>query len=478
MINIAASRASRAAQRLLSASSTFRRNVALSYGFGLSAFIAALVLRFALEAAIPRFPFITFIPAIIITAFLAGTRSGAFCAALSFLSAWFWFVDPLTPFSTSLNAVVGLSLFAFIIAVDIAIIDVASKVVDDLTKHQAQLSTIIETVPLGLVMAESPSGRIVGGNKYIEKILRHPVLHSPDIDSFDDWVSFHEDGSRVRGDEYPIARMILNGEENPSMDVLYQRGDGSKGWVRIVGRPVVDKVGRVTGCVAAVIDINDQRETQAALAEALQAKNVLLHEVNHRIKNSLQLVNSILLLEASKLVDQQARSAIMIARNKVELIAKVHQRLYKTGMHDRLDLKSYFEETIHDIIKSAGRDDVILEMSFSGNLVVSFQQASPLALATNEIVTNSLKYGLNSSLPKLVISATHTDNKLTLSIHDNGPGLSAKTSAMKSGFGTQIVEGLVSQMRGRVDVTSDISGTKVVLILPTDLQSSNPEGNS
>ena len=131
------SRGGQAAQKLLSKSSTLRSIGALSYGIGLAAFIPALALRFALEELIPNFPYITFIPAVIISAFLAGSRAGVLCAALSFLSAWYWFVDPMVPFSTSFTAVVGLGLFAFIAAVDIAIIEIASKVVDRLTTQEA-----------------------------------------------------------------------------------------------------------------------------------------------------------------------------------------------------------------------------------------------------------------------------------------------------------------------------------------------------
>ena len=108
MNNYAISRGSQAAQRFLSESSTLRSNVVLSYGVGLAAFILALAIRFGLELAIPKFPYITFIPAVIISAFLAGSRAGLLCAALSLLSTWYWFVDPMVPFSTSVAAVVGL----------------------------------------------------------------------------------------------------------------------------------------------------------------------------------------------------------------------------------------------------------------------------------------------------------------------------------------------------------------------------------
>ncbi len=466
MINSSYSRGSKAAQQLLSGSSILRSNIVLSYGIGLVAFMAALAIRFELELAIPKFPYITFIPAIIISAFLAGTRAGVLCAALSLLSTWYWFVDPMEPFSTSFGSVVGLALFAFIVSVDIAIIDFATRAVDRLTAQEAQLNTIVETVPVGLVIAEFPSGKIVRANKFIEQMFRHPVFYSPDIQSYGEWVSFHEDGSRVEAEEYPLAAIMLRGEENPSIDVEYQRGDGSKAWIRIVARPVRDGEGRITGGVAASIDIDEQHKTQIALEEALRAKEILLYEVNHRVKNSLQLVSSILLLEASKISNSDAHSAVMVAREKVDLVARLHQLLYVGGTHDRIDLKTALEDIIHHLILSAGRDDVTLEFSFSGNLMMSIRQAGPLALAVNEIITNSLKYGLSSEQPKLIVSASNASDELTLVIRDNGPGTSATTTEQKPGTGSEIVQGLVSQVRGTLVIQSDGSGTANVLTVP------------
>lgn len=127
------SRGTDAAQQLLSRSSILRRNVVLGYGVGLVAFIAALVLRFWLDATLPPgFPFLTFIPAVIISAFLAGSRAGLLCAALSFLSAWYWFIGEWEEFELNYGAAVALGFFTFISAVDIAIIEVVARAVDRL----------------------------------------------------------------------------------------------------------------------------------------------------------------------------------------------------------------------------------------------------------------------------------------------------------------------------------------------------------
>ncbi|WP_293853161.1 PAS domain S-box protein [uncultured Alsobacter sp.] len=137
-----------------------------------------------------------------------------------------------------------------------------------LALSQARLHTIVETVPVGLVMAELPSGQIVEGNSYVEKMLGHPVLHSPDIHSYGEWVAFHADGRKVESHEYPLARMVVAHEDNPVIEVQYQRGDGTLAWTRIMGRAVRDAGGHLIGGVVALIDIDAERRTLAALAES------------------------------------------------------------------------------------------------------------------------------------------------------------------------------------------------------------------
>lgn len=450
----------------------------LGYAVGLVAFTLALVARLWLEDYIPKYPYITFIPAIVISALLTGSRPAIFCAVLSFLTAWYGFNEPRYSFSINSDIAVGLALFVFICAIDIGAIAIAAVAIEDLEAKEAQLNTIVETVPLGLIMAEFPSGKIVGGNKYVEHMLRHPVLHSPDVDSYSEWISFHEDGSRVDAHEYPFAAMMLRGEESPSIDVHYQRGDGSKAWTRFLGRPVRDIGGAITGGVVALIDIDEQHRTRAALEETLKVKELLLNEVNHRVKNSLHLVNSFLFLEAIKIGEGEAYSAIMSARNKVDLIARVHQLLYESGAHNRVDLTIAIEEIVTDLMISAGREDAQLELSLSGDLTMNISQASPLVLVINEIVTNSIKYGLCSKEPKLSVSAFKSSEQMTLKVSDNGPGISPTTTKEKPGLGGQIIEGLVHQMRGEIVIQSAGSGTTIVLTVPIDVQQSVTGGRA
>jgi len=147
-----------------------------------------------------------------------------------------------------------------------------------LAEREAQLRTVFDTVPVGLILAELPSGRIIEGNRHLEAMLRHPILHSPDIDSYREWVGYHADGRRVEPHEYPLARMVLNGEEEPSLDVNYRRGDGTFFWGRISGRPVRDAAGNMVGGVIAVLDIDSERRAREEVDQKVHGlQNRLIH---------------------------------------------------------------------------------------------------------------------------------------------------------------------------------------------------------
>ncbi len=137
-----------------------------------------------------------------------------------------------------------------------------------LAGSEARLRTIFETVPVGLVLAELPSGRILGGNGQAERLLGHRLFASPDLQSYDDYAAFHADGRRVQWHEYPLARMALHGEESPMLEVQYQHGDGRRAWMRILGRIIRDADGVPTGGVIAMVDVDRERRAAEALAES------------------------------------------------------------------------------------------------------------------------------------------------------------------------------------------------------------------
>lgn len=113
--------------------------------FAMASFAVALALRFAVDPYLPSgFPFLTFFPAVMLTAFLGGTRQGVACAALSTLAAWYWFIPPFASFALDGPALVALGFFIVVMAVDIAIIHLMNAAVERSKRQETEASMLAE----------------------------------------------------------------------------------------------------------------------------------------------------------------------------------------------------------------------------------------------------------------------------------------------------------------------------------------------
>ena len=177
---------------------------------------------------------------------------------------------------------------------------------DALAAERAQLAAVIETVPVGLVIAEGPHGRIITGNSEVERMLRHPIRRSETTADYGEWTAFHADGQPVQAHEFPLAR-VLHGEPHAELQCLYQCGDGTKLWIDIVGAPIHDADGVLTGGIIALLDIDEAvraREAKARFADHLESqvadRTTALRDANQRLRDEM---------DAREAAEEQLRQA-------------------------------------------------------------------------------------------------------------------------------------------------------------------------
>lgn len=165
------------------------------------------------------------------------------------------------------------------------------QVEEALRASEARLKAIFDTAPVGILFAEAPSGRIVAANRQVETIHGHPVLYSPDVESYREWVAYHADGRFVQIHEFPMAR-ALAGEECAELTVLYQRPDGSKAWVRYIATPI--RIGgEIVGGLVATLDIDQETRALEALAQTRdELEDRVRTEVAAREEAQARLVHS------------------------------------------------------------------------------------------------------------------------------------------------------------------------------------------
>jgi PAS domain S-box-containing protein len=171
----------------------------------------------------------------------------------------------------------------------------------ELKEGRETLQAVLDNLPVGVLLAKA-SGEIVLTNRSVEQILRHPVIPSPAIESHAQWIAFHSDGRPVQADEHPLIRAITTGRPIPPEEYLYQRGDGSLGWISLTASPIYSDNKAITGGVVAVTDIDHQKHAESALiqSEKLAVVGRLAASISHEINNPLESVTNLLYLAHQK----------------------------------------------------------------------------------------------------------------------------------------------------------------------------------
>ncbi|WP_040614371.1 PAS domain-containing protein, partial [Teichococcus cervicalis] len=156
-----------------------------------------------------------------------------------------------------------------------------------LRESEARLKAVLENVPVGLLLAEAPSGRVLLGNRRLEEMLRRPLRLGRGIEAYDqDWEAYHPDGQRVAGDEFPLARALRHGLPDGG-EYRFRCGDGGMIWLRLTAAPVRDAQGRVTGAVMAASDIDAERRAADALRESELRFRILAEAIPQVVWSSL-----------------------------------------------------------------------------------------------------------------------------------------------------------------------------------------------
>lgn len=270
--------------------------------------------------------------------------------------------------------------------------------------------------------------------------------------------------------------------------------DGMYRWHRVRGVPFHDDRGGLLRWFGTTSDIHTEKEENARLERevlsrtsalqqsfcqlqlqeeqlrrSLAEKETLLREVHHRVKNNLQVISSLLRMQASVLADHQAREALKESQRRVRSMALIHERLYGSHQMDQIDFAEYARALVSDLINSyAGATGHVTSQFRTSCVLLKIDQAIPCGLILNELVTNSLKYAYPSGKPgQIYIHLEEMESdKVRMTVSDSGVGLPEGFDWKNSkSMGLPIVEILAKQIGGDLTVRSQ-PGTTFTLDFP------------
>lgn len=265
-----------------------------------------------------------------------------------------------------------------------------------------------------------------------------------------------------------------------SVEIVNYRKDGSGFWNNVFLSPVRNDAGEIVYFFGSAVDISERRATEQAEREnlksdihvragelelALEQKTSLLHEVDHRVKNNLQLISSLLLLQTRRTPDESTRRALRSMLERVGAIATVHRRLFQGGDVQRFDVSDFLRDLANDLAASARRDDLELQLDLEP-VSIPASQAAPLALVANELISNALRHAYpEGQAGVIVIRCGRRESEFDLEVVDSGIGL--PPPAERNGFGLTIVKLLAQQLKARLSLESAQPGVRAVVTLPT-----------
>ena len=241
---------------------------------------------------------------------------------------------------------------------------------------------------------------------------------------------------------------------------------GETYWERIKITPVVDDNDRITNFIAMKDDISLEKEKDSRLEHSLREKEMMLKEIHHRVKNNLQIVISLLNLQATSAGDAKLKSQLTISQNRVRSMALIHQMLYRSCDLSKIEIEEYLLSIAGQLLSSYDeqKDKVRIKID-AKDIHFSIETAVPFGLLINELITNSLKHGFPGSRKgNIEISLAETGKEeYELFYFEDGVGIPLTlVNGHVLSFGMQLIDMLVSQLDGEITrITSEGTTYKI-----------------
>lgn len=325
-----------------------------------------------------------------------------------------------------------------------------SKSQDMLQESEKKYRNLFENAQIGMFRSRVSDGKIIESNFRLAKILGYD---SPE-----------ECNAKYIANEayiYPkqrkkVADLIKKQEKISNFEAQIKINGGSKKWIQFSGTLSENKA-YFEGVMA---DITERKIAEDQVLASLKEKEVLFKEIHHRVKNNMQIIQSLLSLQSNEIKELKYKKPLIDSNNRIKSMALIHETLYQSKDIAKLNIKTYFNEIVQHLFRIYHEPgfDVKLKIDVEP-LELGMDISIACGLIINELVSNSLKYAFISTLKGSIFISlkSKTADKVLLVIRDDGPGLpiGLDFKAIDS-LGLKIVRILVKgQLKGNLKVKND-----------------------
>lgn len=200
--------------------------------------------------------------------------------------------------------------------------------------------------------------------------------------------------------------------------------------------------------------------------QALERHAQRAREVEHRVKNTLQLISSIVLLQGRRAEDDAARQALKGVQQRVAAVSVAHRHISWSDDAELVEVAALVREIVGDLANAAGREGVEIELDLD-TVSIPGRQAAPVALLVSETIGNALRHAYpDGRQGRTLVALRRTADGFELAVRDDGIGM--PDGAPRTGFGLTVVQLMTQQLRGKLEIVSAQPGMQVTVSVPMD----------
>jgi len=333
-----------------------------------------------------------------------------------------------------------------------------------LQDSEQRLNLAIQGTNLGMWDWNVKTGDVIYSEHWARMLGYELDELAPDISTWENLVH-PEDKDRVME---ILNHHFEDGDFEYNADFRLKAKSGGWRWTNSRGRVFVrDEEKKPVRMVGTHVDITDGKLAEEQIKATLKEKEVLLQEIHHRVKNNMQVISSLLKLQADTVKDKQVIDALINSQMRVQAMAWVHETLYSTESLASIDFKTYASKLVRTIFQTYGIYSGQVELKIeSEDITFGIKQATPARLLINELVSNALKHAFPESRSgEIAIKLKKTDeDEIELVVGDNGIGLPEDFDWRNSDtLGFKLVTILAEgQLDGNINLNRD-NGTRFVI---------------
>ncbi len=334
-------------------------------------------------------------------------------------------------------------------------------------QHAEEVERLLEAVPAAVWVAHDPQClSIIGNRKANEFYEAKPGENVSATTLPESRRFFTPDGRELPAEELPMQKAVVTNQD--VLDTELHVGLPSGRRIAMLGSavPLRDPQGNARGCIGAFMDITDRKKSEEALKASLSEKEVLLKEIHHRVKNNMQVISSLVDLQADEVKDPAMRAIFQDVIYRVRSMAMVHEKLYQSADLARVDFADYAQSLLGYLWRAQGATASGIQLDLNLNpVLLSVNAAVPCGLILNELFSNALKHAFKGRDSGKVIVSLCEDAQgiVRLGVRDDGIGFPPQMNwEQSSSLGLGIVKTLTRQLNAKVEV-KNTQGTEFTL---------------